>query len=127
MKKKYTLTVHPDAEIDIESSFQWGCRRWGRKKAKSWMRELRRVILSRLTLTPLSGSIAPESEELGIPIRQLVFGRYRVLYLVEKKTVTVLHMRGSYYKVRIIRIEIQLWSNPQKHKNSAISASNGWS
>ena len=99
MKKKYILTVHPDAETDIDSSFQWGCRRWGRKNAKAWVRELRNAILNRLTSTPLSGSIAPESEELGIPIRHLVIGRYRVLYLVEKKTVTVLHVRGSYNKV----------------------------
>ena len=34
MKKKYILTVHPAAEMDIESSFLWGCRRWGRKKLK---------------------------------------------------------------------------------------------
>ena len=79
--KKYILTVHPDAEIDIDSSFQWGCRRWGRKKAKVWVRELRQVIVKRLTSTPLSGSIAPESEELGIPIRQLILDRYRVLYI----------------------------------------------
>lgn len=94
--KKYILTVHPDAEIDIDSSFRWGCRRWGRKNAKIWVRELRNTIVSRLTSTPLSGSIAPESEQLGMPIRQLILGRYRVLYLVEKKTVTILHVRGAY-------------------------------
>ncbi len=99
MKKKYNLTVHPDAEIDIDSSFQWGCRRWGRKNAKAWVRELRQAIVNQLTSTPLGGSIAPESEELGIPIRQLILGRYRVLYLVEKKAVTILHVRGSYNKV----------------------------
>ena len=99
MKKKYILTVHPDAEMDIDSSFQWGCRRWGRKNANTWLRELRHAIVNRLTSTPLSGSIAPESDELGIPIRQLILGRYRVLYLVEKKAVTILHVRGSYNKV----------------------------
>jgi len=96
MKKKYILTVHPDAEIDIGSSFQWGCRRWGRKAAKAWVRELRGAIVSRLTSTPFSCPIAPESVELGIPIRQLLVGRYRVLYLIEKKKVTILHVRGPY-------------------------------
>ena len=99
MKKKYILTVHPDAEIDIDTSFQWGCRKWGRKNAVAWLRELRHAIVNRLTSTPFSGSIAPESDELGIPIRQLILGRYRVLYLVEKKAVTILHVRGSYNKV----------------------------
>ena len=87
MKKKYILTVHPDAEIDIDSSFEWGCRRWGRKKANVWVRELRHAIVNRLTSTPFSCSIASESEELGIPIRQLLVGRCRVLYLIEKKKV----------------------------------------
>ena len=99
MKKKYILTVHPDAEIDIDSSFQWGCRRWGRKNANAWVRELRRAIVNHLTSTPLACPLAPESSELGIPVRQLILGRYRVHYLVEKKTVTILHVRGSYNKV----------------------------
>ena len=96
MKKKYILTVHPDAESDINSSFQWGCRVWGRKNAEAWVRELRRVMITRLSSTPLSCPLAPESEELGISIRHLIFDRYRVLFVVEKKTVTVLHVKGSY-------------------------------
>jgi len=96
MKKKYILTVHPDAEMDIDSSFQWGCRRWGSKNAKAWVRELRHAMINCLTSAPLACSLAPESGELGIPIRQLIPGRYRVLYLVEKKTVTILHVRGPY-------------------------------
>ena len=68
----------------------------GTEKAKAWVRELRQTIVNRLTLTPLSCPVAPESDELEIPIRQLTFERYRVLYLVEKKIVTVLHVRGSY-------------------------------
>ena len=76
-----------------------GLSQMGRKNANTLLRELRHAIVNRLTSTPLSGSIAPESVELGIPIRQLILGRYRVLYLVEKKAVTILHVRGSYNKV----------------------------
>ena len=94
--KKYKVMFHPDAEMDIDSSFQWGCRTWGRKNAKAWVRELRHAIISRLTSTPFSCSVAPESEELGIPIRHLIVGRYRILFIVEKKTVMILHVKGSY-------------------------------
>jgi len=94
--KKYKLIFHPLAEMDISSSFQWGCRTWGRKNAKAWVRELRRAMINRLTSTPLGCSLAPESEELGVPIRHLIVGRYRILFLVEKKTVTILHVKGSY-------------------------------
>src|ERR1041385_9125062 len=98
MKKNYVLTVHPDAEIDIDSSFQWGCRRWGRKNANAWVRELRRAIVNHLTSTPLACPLSPESSELGIPVRQLILGRYRVLYLVEKKTVSILPFKGFLQK-----------------------------
>ena len=94
--KKYKLIFHPDAQMDIDSSFQWGCRTWGRKNAKAWARQLRHAIINRLTSTPLGCSIAPESEELGIPIRHLIVGRYRVLFIVEEKTVMILHVKGSY-------------------------------
>lgn len=27
--KKYKVILHPDAETDISSAFEWGRRRWG--------------------------------------------------------------------------------------------------
>jgi plasmid stabilization system protein ParE len=94
--KKYKVILHPDAETDISSSYQWGCRVWGEKQAQTRARELQRIIKSRLTSLPLSCPLAPESNELHIQIRQLVVQRYRVLFIVEKKTVTILHVRGPY-------------------------------
>jgi hypothetical protein len=49
-----------------------------------------------LTSLPLSCPLAPESDDLGIEVRQLIVQRYRVLFIVEKKTVTILHIRGPY-------------------------------
>ena len=94
--KKYTVVLHPDAETDIESSYQWGRRAWGLEQAKAWVRELRRTIKSRLTTQPLSCPLAPESQDLGIPLRQLIMQRYRILFILEKTTVTILHVRGPY-------------------------------
>jgi len=34
--KKYKVTLHPDAEMDINSSFEWGCRAWGKENATAW-------------------------------------------------------------------------------------------
>lgn len=82
---KYAIILHPDAEADINSSYQWGRKVWGDKQAKAWVRELQRTIRSRLTSTPLSCPLAPESDDLGIAIRQLVLQRYRVLFMVKKK------------------------------------------
>lgn len=94
--KKYRVVFHPDAETDIASSYQWGCREWGGEKAQEWVRELCRTLKVRLTSIPLGCPLAPESEDLGIPIRQLIVKRYRILFIVEKETVTILHVRGPY-------------------------------
>ena len=91
--KKYKVILHPDAETDIGSSYEWGCRVWGEQKARVWARDLRAIIKSRLTSLPLSCPLAPESEDLNLQIRQLVMQRYRVLFIVEKTTVTILHVR----------------------------------
>jgi len=94
--KEFTVIFHPDAETDITSSYEWGCRVWGEREAKAWARELHQRIKTRLSSLPLSCSVAPESEELGIEIRQLVVQRYRILFIVQKKIVTILHVRGAF-------------------------------
>ncbi len=94
--KKYTVILHPDAELDIESSFKWGCRAWGEENAKLWARKLRRAIRKQLTSLPLACPLAPESEQLDVSIRHLIVGRYRVLFTVRGRTATILHVRGPY-------------------------------
>ena len=94
--KKYKVVFHADAETDIHSSFEWGCRAWGSEKAKAWIVQLHGTIRDRLTTSPLSCPFAPESEELEVSVRHLIVGRYRILFIVEKSAVTVLHVRGPY-------------------------------
>ena len=94
--KRHSVIFHPDAETDISSSYQWGRGVWGDQRAKAWAQELQRGIKLRLTSLPLSCPLAPESNDLGIAVRQLIVQRYRVLFIVEKKTVTILHVRGPH-------------------------------
>lgn len=94
--KKYTVTFHPDAEQDVLTSYEWGCRAWGEKQAQQWVRELHHAIKKRLSAFPESCPLAPESEELGVLVRQFVMQRYRVLFIVKGKQVVVLHVRGAY-------------------------------
>ena len=98
--KKYKVILHSDAESDIESSFKWGCRAWGKENAKQWVQKLRRAIKKHLTSLPLACPVAPESEQLGVSIRHLIVGRYRVLFTVTGKTVTILHVNGPYIDPR---------------------------
>jgi plasmid stabilization system protein ParE len=96
---RYTIIFHPEAEQDIRASLAWGVRVWGRTPAHKWLRQLRDTIKKRLTQSPEGCPLAPESSDLGVVIRQLVIGRYRVLFTVDAQTVTILHLRGAYTDV----------------------------
>ena len=91
--KKYKVILHSDAESDIESSFKWACRAWGEENAKLWVQKLRQAIRKQLTSLQLACPLAPESEQ---SIRHMIVGRYRVLFTIRGKTVTILHVSGSY-------------------------------
>src|SRR6185295_13287928 len=94
--KKYKVILHPDAELDIESSFKWGCRAWGEENAKLWVQKLRRTFRKQLTSMPLACPLGPENEQINISIRHLIVDRYRILFTVKGRTVTILHVRGPY-------------------------------
>jgi len=94
--KKYKVILHSDTESDIESSFKWDCRAWGEENAKLRVQKLRQAIRKQLTSLPLACPLAPETEQLGVSIRHLIVGRYRVLFTIRGKTVTILHVSGSY-------------------------------
>lgn len=95
--KKYNVDIMPLAHKELKESYEWGCKRWGVTKAKQWMREAQKAILS-LSQLPERHPIAPEADEFKIEIRQIVFQRYRILFLVGDDTVHVLHIRGSYHQ-----------------------------
>ena len=69
---------------------------WGKDQAKAWAIKLRKIIFSRLTTLTLACPISPETDELGLSVRQLRIQRYRVLFIVSQRTVTILHVRGPY-------------------------------
>jgi hypothetical protein len=45
---------------------------------------------------PKGFSPCPENEEFAPEIRQMVIGRYRILFTIKGRKVHVLHVRGSY-------------------------------
>jgi plasmid stabilization system protein ParE len=94
--KRYSVIFHSEAETDINSIYQWGPRVWGKDQANAWAQELQRAIKLRLTSLPLSCPLASESDDLGIAVRQLIVQRYRVLFILERRTATILHVRGPY-------------------------------
>lgn len=86
----------PSAHKDLKDSYDWGYKRWGATKAKQWMKEAQKAVFS-LSQFPERHPIAPEADEFKIEIRQMIFQRYRILFLVGDDTVHVLHIRGSHH------------------------------
>ena len=93
---KYKIIFHRQAILDIDASFNWGVHAWSKPQAEKWSRQFYATCKKRLTQFPESCPIAPESEDLGFTIRQLVLGRYRALFVVEGEMVEILYVRGAY-------------------------------
>jgi len=68
----------------------------GENNAKLWVRKLRPAIRKQLTSLPMACPLAPEAEQLGVSIRHLIVGRFRVLFMVRGRTVTILHVSGPF-------------------------------
>jgi plasmid stabilization system protein ParE len=80
----------------VRESYDWGCRAWGKHEAQQWARELRPAVFKQLGIVPKAFSLAPEDDEFSEEIRQMIVGRYRVLFTIKGRRVHVLHVRGAY-------------------------------
>lgn len=92
--KRFAVVIEESAQVEVRESFDWGCRVWGKQQAQEWLRQLRNAVLQQLRTTPKRFPIAPENEEFSEEIRQLIVGRYRVLFSIKGRSVHVLHIRG---------------------------------
>jgi plasmid stabilization system protein ParE len=96
--KRYGIVFEVPAQQDVRRSYEWGCRVWGKREAQRWVRELRTAISKQLSLIPKGFPLAPEDDEFSEEIRQLIVGRYRVLFTIRKHKVHVLHVRGAHVR-----------------------------
>jgi plasmid stabilization system protein ParE len=94
--KRYTVVFSDDAIAEFAISLEWGCENWGEEAAWLWYAEIRGSIRIILTNFPLSQPIAPDDDEYEIEVRQMVIGRYRILFTIIGERVTILHLSGPY-------------------------------
>ena len=95
--KRYAVIFEDSAQADVRESYDWGCRVWGSKReAQQWVRQLRTAVSKQLRVLPKGFPLAPEDDEFSEEIRQMVVGRYRVLFTIKGRKVHVLHVRGAY-------------------------------
>ncbi len=89
--KKYRVVIKPTAENDLERRYLQIARE-SPQNAVQWYLGLIEAIEKLDTLAERC-PIAPEDVDLQRGIRHLVLGYYRVLYLINKDVVEVLHVR----------------------------------
>ncbi len=98
--KRYVVIFEDSAQANVRESFEWGCHAWGKREARRWARQLRTVVFEQLGVLPKAFPLAPEDDEFPDEIRQLIVGRYRVLFTIKDREVHVLHVRGAYVGTR---------------------------
>jgi plasmid stabilization system protein ParE len=95
---KYRVQLSARAEQDVDDVLAWLCQQGARSVARRWYEQLLTAV-GTLQHEPRRCPLAPEAEDLALDLRERLFGRrqgvYRILFVVEKRTVHVLHIRHS--------------------------------
>jgi plasmid stabilization system protein ParE len=94
--RRYVVIFEESAQADVRESYDWGRRTWGKHETERWVRQLRRAVSEQLSIVPKAFPLAPEDDEFSEQIRQMVVGRYRILFTIKGRKVHVLHVRGPY-------------------------------
>lgn len=94
---KYTVIIQPPAFADLDEAYQWIAAR-SPENAARWFNRFVEAIQT-LERFPQRCGVAPESQQIGQEIRQLLYGRrggvYRALFVVRNNEVHVLHIRHA--------------------------------
>ncbi|HJX90181.1 MAG TPA: type II toxin-antitoxin system RelE/ParE family toxin [Pyrinomonadaceae bacterium] len=94
--KRYAVVFEESTQADVRESYDWGLRNWGKRETQQWARQLRAAVSEQLAVVPKAFPLAPEDDEFSEEIRQMVVGRYRILFTIKGRKVHVLHVRGAY-------------------------------
>ena len=88
---KYQIELSRRAECDVEEAFLY-IRKRSPLNAVRWRQglEAKLRVLERM---PESFACAPENQDSVIEVRQLLYGRYRILYTLRDSLVFVLTVR----------------------------------
>jgi len=89
--RSHKVELSRRAQRDVDSIY-FRIREDSPTNAARWRRRLVDAIDS-LEKFPLRHAIAPEAEAVGIELRQMMFGVYRVLHIVEVNTVNIVTVR----------------------------------
>jgi plasmid stabilization system protein ParE len=88
---QYLVEFTRAAEREIEEIEEWIAAD-SRKAAARWIDGLLDIV-NRLERMPARCPLAPENESHAEEIRQMNYGRYRILFTISDRRVGILHVR----------------------------------
>ena len=88
---KFDVVLHPSAAAELEDAYRWIAGE-SQARANLWYNNLLKKMKT-LERTPNRCPPAPERKYADENFRQLIVGQYRIIFLVDGKSVRVLHVR----------------------------------
>jgi plasmid stabilization system protein ParE len=93
----FQVVFHPQARSDIAAAVRWLARSNSAAAAR-WRTGVFRIVQN-LETNPALYPMADEAPELGLDLRELLYGRrqsaYRILFTIERQTVNILRVRHA--------------------------------
>jgi plasmid stabilization system protein ParE len=93
---KYRVELSAKAEWDVDGVLRWYHEHNAAAAGGRWLGKLMSRI-DTLETDPTGCRFADEAEALGIELRELLFGKrrgkYRILFVIDAQTVSILHIR----------------------------------
>jgi plasmid stabilization system protein ParE len=93
----YTVVVEASARRDIDEAYRWMGQNISPESATLWYLEIYGAMDS-LKDFPARCGRAPEKQFFKEEIRQLICGKYRILFEIDGEIVRILHVRHSAQK-----------------------------
>ncbi len=91
----YRVRLTAKAQADVESVLRWFYEERATAAGERWFRRLMAKI-DALGIDPQRGSVAAESEEAGLEIRELLLGKrqnvYRIIFQIDGQIVHILRV-----------------------------------
>lgn len=87
----FKVQITAQAEAELNEAYEWIASQ-SLEQAVIWFNGLVEAA-DTLSTFPERCPLAPESTELDLEIRQLLYGKYRLMFIIRDDTVYLLHVR----------------------------------
>ena len=88
----YTIIIESSADRELDEAYRWIAENNSPENAMLWYFDILEAIKT-LENFPERCALAPENQFFREEIRQLLYGKYRILFEIDDEAVRILHVR----------------------------------